>query len=368
MSDPTMDGGPLPGAVPPPSATGANPWPHPEQLQRHSYPVAIRRAGFATALPLLLRTLPYALVRFAILLAFSIATLIWLALTFGIGAWLGAKVHELIGLVWIVGGIFSFGYLWFTVLRYGLHLVECGHIAVLTELITMNRIANDGSSMFAYGIATVKRRFAEVTVLFALNALINGVVSTFNRTLDFIGELLPIPGLEGILRLVHLVINAATRYIDKAIFSYNLARGDANPWRSSQDGILYYCQNAKEILKTSVWVVVLDKLLTVAIWFLLLGPSVGVALLLPHAVQGFGTLLYLVIAALFAANIRSAFLKPLFLIMILAKYHLVIEGQAINAAWDQRLTEVSKKFVELKNQAAAWAAGQPAPAAPAATA
>src|SRR5258708_22018380 len=113
------------------------------------------------------------------------------------------------------------------------HMVEWGYMGVLTGGILRDGIGNGDKSMFAYGIETVKARFAEVNVLFGLNMLVRGVVEAFNRTLDFIGELLPIPGLESILKLVHLVLRAATRYIDKSIFSYNLARGHENPWRSA---------------------------------------------------------------------------------------------------------------------------------------
>jgi hypothetical protein len=56
---------------------------------RHSYPVAVEHAGFVTAVGLVGRTLPYAVVRFPILFGFSIVTIVWFLATFGIGGWLG---------------------------------------------------------------------------------------------------------------------------------------------------------------------------------------------------------------------------------------------------------------------------------------
>ena len=69
------------------------------------------------------------------------------------------------------------------------------------------------------------------------------------------------------------------------------------------------------------------------------------------------------VAVLFAANARSAFLEPLFLIMVMTTFHVSVENQPINLEWDARLTSLSGKFKELKDKAAAWVSGQPAPAA-----
>jgi hypothetical protein len=336
---------------------------HPALPTRHSYPVAIRGAGIVTAFGLLMRTLPYALVRFAILVAFSVATILWFVVTFGGGAWLGARLAVPIGWVWIIGGLCLYGYVWQTILRYALHLIECGHVAVLTELITRGSLRSGGQGMFAYGRQIVQAKFGEATLLFGLHTLVRGVVGAFNRTLDFIGELLPVPGLDAVMRIINLILRAATRYIDKAIFSYNLARGDENPWRSSRDGLVYYCQNAKEILKTAAWIVVLDRVLTVLAWIVLLAPSAALALALPESVRNLGTIVYILIAALFASNIRAAFIKPLFLIMVIVKFHTMIEGQAINETWDSRLTQLSGQFAKIKEEAQAWAGATPKPVA-----
>jgi hypothetical protein len=58
-----------------------------------------------------------------------------------------------------------------------------------------------------------------LNLLFALDLLIRGVVQAFNRTLDWIARLLPVPGLQGIVGVVNAVIRAATTYIDETIFS-----------------------------------------------------------------------------------------------------------------------------------------------------
>jgi hypothetical protein len=212
-------------------------------------------------------------------------------------------------------------------------------------------------------------------VLFAVDTLVSGVVRTFNRSLDFVANLLPIPGLSSIASFVNAVIYAATTYIDETIFSYGLAReqspfGDHeardNPWASAKDGLIYYAQNSKEILKTGVWVVVLDKVLTAVIWVVMLAPAFVIAAVLPKSVVAVGFWFVFGFAALLAANVRAAFLKPLFLVMVMTKFHVQVQNQAINPEWDQRLSGLSNKFRELSDKIKGYRpVPAPAPALPA---
>lgn len=323
---------------------------------RHHYPLAIREATLGTALGLFLKTLPYALVRFGILLAVSIITIIWAVITFGGAAWAGEKIHPWVGLGWLGGGCFAYGWAWRIVARYALYLIKCGHIAVLTELIVHGKTGNDGEGLFAYGKRVVTERFGQVNILFAMDVLVEGVVRAFNRTLDWIGHLLPVPGMQGLMNLVKAILFSAATYLDETIFSYLLARGETNPWRGGQDGLVYYCQNAKPVLKTAIWVVILDKLFTLVLWGLMLLP----ALLIAKLIGGATGIWAVGIAVLFAANARAAFLEPLFLIMVMTTFHVSVENQPINPEWDARLDRLSGKFRDLKAKAAAWVPGPPA--------
>jgi hypothetical protein len=62
---------------------------------------------------------------------------------------------------------------------------------------------------------------------------------------------------------------------------------------------------------------------------------------------------------LFASNFRGAFLAPLFLTMIMIKFHLSVRDQPIDELWDERLSDLSAKFRELKDKAFG---AEPAPA------
>lgn len=328
---------------------------------RHSYPLAVEKADLGTAFGLLARTFPYALVRLGILMACTVGVVLAWVIAFWGAAWLGEHVAGWAGVVWLVLCAAGAGGIWRLALRWVLYLAKAGHVAVLTELITRGQIGNGSEGMFAYGRRIVTERFTEVNILFAVDALVKGVVGAFNRTFDGIVGLLPIPGLDGLAKIVNAIVRAATTYIDETLFSYRLARGDVNPWISAREGLVYYCQNAREVLKTALWVVVLDKVLTAVAWVVCLAPG----FLISRAVPGNAGLFALGLGLLLALNLRAAFLKPLFLVMVMTKFHVCVRGQAIDETWDGRLASASDKFREIGERARGWVAGPPAPARPA---
>jgi uncharacterized membrane protein YhaH (DUF805 family) len=239
------------------------------------------------------------------------------------------------------------GWFWGTVLRYALHLLACGHVAVLTELIVRGQVGNGIESMLSYGKRVVLGRFGEANILFGMNMMVRGILNTFHRTLDWIDQMIPIPGLESLSSLVTMILRAATRYLDKVILSYNLARNDGNSWVGAREGLVYYAQNAKPILMTSIWIVILERVLTAVLWLLLLAPAAAITVMLPTSVRESGGIVTVLIAILLAGTLRSAFIKPLFLIMIMVRFHALAENQPINQAWDDRLAAVSDKFSTL---------------------
>jgi hypothetical protein len=60
-----------------------------------------------------------------------------------------------------------------------------------------------------------------------------------------------------------------------------------------------------------------------------------------------GGVVTIIIAVMLAAAIRSAFLGPLFLIVMMIRFHALIENQPIQADWDARLAGISDKFRSL---------------------
>lgn len=162
-------------------------------------------------------------------------------------------------------------------------------------------------------------------------------------------NLLPFPGLSQLVSVVNTIVRAATSYIDETLLSYNLARGDDNRFRGAKDGLIYYAQNAQTVLKTGLYIVLLDAALSALGWAACLVPAAVVAWFLP--VGGGAQFLVVALAVLVGFNLRSAFFKPLFLIMVMIKFHVAAQNQPIQLEWDERLSGLSKHFVKLKSQA-----------------
>jgi len=314
----------------------------------HSYPLLVRDHGLATALRLLVETLPYALARWGVLLASAVACVVWIAIGAGGAAWLGVHVAMTFGVCWLLGVLLVGGWIWGAVLRYAFHMIACGHVAVLTELITQGHVGNGNEGQFTYGRRIVVARFGEVAALFGLGELVRGVLKAFHNTLDTLGEWLPTPGVGTIVGLVNAVLAAATRYLDKVVLSYDLARGGDDPWRNVQDGLVYYCQNARPILKTSIWMIIVERGLSILLWLLLLVPAGLTTMLLPEAVRENGALVTIVVAALLASTLRAAFIKPLFLICMMIRFHALVQDQPINASWVGYLDGLSDKFRQIR--------------------
>jgi hypothetical protein len=161
---------------------------------------------------------------------------------------------------------------------------------------------------------------------------------------DTIGEWLPAPGVRKVVGFINSILSAATRYLDKVVLSYDLARGGDDAQRAVQDGLVYYCQNAEPILKTSIWIVIVERALSILLCLLLLVPAGVTTMLLPEAMREYGTLLTISAAVLLASTLRAAFIKPLLLICIMIRFHALIENQPINSSWVGYLDGLSEKF------------------------
>lgn len=331
----------------------------PQEPVRHRYPVSIRNAGLKTAAGLILKTLPYALTRFGILLAVSIAAILWATLAVGGGVWLADRVHGVVAMIWMVGHIAGATVLWRWVLRYALYIVKCGHIAVLTELIAHGKIRNGGEGQFTYGKRIVTERFKQVNVLFAVDVVVHGVVTSFNRTLNWVSDLIPVPGMNQLMAVVNAIVRAATTFIDETVFSYMLARGDENPWRGARDGVVYYGQNAKPILKTAIISVIIDKVSLVLVWIAALLPAIGLAYLFPPLRNGSVVLTVVAISALLAGCLRAAFLEPFLLTVVMSRFHTETAEQEISQEWALRLETAGGKFRQLTDKMGGWTRAEP---------
>lgn len=313
-------------------------------------------------LGLLGKTMPFLVFRFLIYFGITLAYFLVTGVGAGVGYFIGT-IGDDPGAYSVWGGFFGFGLVsavMYFVREYLLYLVKAGHIAVLVELMEGKPLP-EGRGQIDYAQAIVRERFAQSSVLFAMDQLIKGVLKVFNRTFFTIATLLPIPGLAGIAKFVNTVVNLSLTYLDEVILAYNLRTRSDNPWTSSREALVLYAQNYKSFLKNAFFLAFVIWGLTLAVFLLILAPVAGLVSLFP----GTAGPLAVLVALVFAWGVKQAVIEPIGMTALMQVFFKVTEGQTPNPEWEGRLEKLSGKFRELKGKAATWGTSKPEePAAP----
>lgn len=319
--------------------------------------------SFSRAVGLVLRTLPFILLRLVVYGAMT------LAYCFTIGT--GAGIGWLIGRVGgggpggaFLGGLIGFGLtsaILYLLREYLLYMVKAAHIAVLVELLD-NKPVPDGQNQLTYGANTVRAHFTESSVLFGVDQLIKGVINALARILRGIESILPVPGLDTLVNLINAVMRMSLTYVDEIILAYLLRTRAANPWSASQDALVLYAQNYRHLLKNAFWLTVLIWLATFFLFLVFLGPAAALLAVFPRA----ASIWVFVFAFLFAWALKKAIMEPIAIAALMEVYFATIAGQTPDPEWRARLEECSARFRELGQKAVDWVAGRgkpnPAPA------
>ncbi len=314
-------------------------------------------------LGLLLRTLPFLLLRMMVYAGITLAYVVGIGGGGGVG-WVigraGGAEAATGGAFW--GALLGFGVIsgvMFWIREYLLYLVKAGHIAVLVELLQGKEIPQ-GRGQIDHATTVVKERFVESSVLFGVDRLIAGILRAFNRMMLRIANILPIPGLDGVAKFAGTVITLSLTYVDEVILAYNIRNRIENPWAGAREGLVLYAQNYKNLLKNALWLTLIVWGLTLAIFLVIFLPVAALAALAP-SIGGFWTF---AIAAITAWGLKAALVDPLAMTALLQCYFKAIEGQAPNPEWAGKLESASGKFKELGQKAANFTPRPREPAIP----
>jgi len=311
------------------------------------------------AVGLMLRTMPFIITRlviyFAITLAYILVTGVGAGVGWGVGIF-GDEGFRATTTMWggIAGFVVTAAVLYF-LREYLLYMVKAAHIAVLVELVEGKSLP-EGQGQVAYGQKIVKERFAEANVLFALDQLIKGVLRAVTGLVQGIANFIPIPGLQQFVGLIRAFLNVAVGFIDEVILAYNIRTKATNPWASAQDALILYGQNYKIMLKNAAWLTAIMYGLSFLVFLVLLVPAGAIGWLFPSGLSVMG----IVFALLLAWSFKAAVLEPLAITCLIQVFFPAIEGQTPNPEWEQRLSELSGKFRQIKERAVTWVGGQSA--------
>jgi hypothetical protein len=305
------------------------------------------------------RTFPFILFRMMIYFGITLAYVLATGGGAGIGWVLGQMGKEPES--WAVwGGVFGLGavsVVLYMLREWLLYMVKAAHIAVMVEALDGRELPG-GQGQVAYGASVVKSRFAEANVLFVLDQLIKGVLGVITGTLSTIANFIPIGGLQQIVGIINQIIRLSLTYVDEVILAYNIRINSDNPWETSRQALVLYAQNYGSFLKNAIWLMIFMWVLTAIVFVIAIAPFVALAAAFPGEITWVGVL----IALVFALSFKAAILEPFAICALMQVFFKKIEGQVPDPTWDERLSKLSKKFVDLKNRAFGWVKGTPKPA------
>ena len=309
--------------------------------------------SLGTSINLLVRTLPFILLRcavyFGITLAYILMTGVGAGVGYGIGGF-GDESFQTTTTLW--GGVIGFGIVGtvlFFAREYLLYTVKAGHIAVLVRLIGGEELP-EGRSQISYASQSVKQNFSQTNVLFAMDLLIKGVITAITGLVQGITSFLPIPGLQQLMGVVKAFLRIAVGLIDEIILAYIIRTNSDNPWLASRSALVLYGQNATVMLKNAAWLTLFTYGLSFGVFIIMLAPAAALVYIIPGAWSAGG----MVFALLFAWAVKVAVIEPFAIACLLQAYFKVINEQTPSPEWEARLDKVSNKFGELKGKAQTW--------------
>lgn len=315
------------------------------------------------ALGLMARTTPFILLRIAVYFGVAIAYVLMTGVGAGVGWGIGGfgdAGFQAGATFW--GGVAGFaivGAMMYFLREYTLYVVKAGHIAVLVELLD-GRPMPEGRSQIAHARSEVTARFAQTSVLFAIDQLVKGVLRAVTGLVRGVLTVLPIPGARQFVSIIHAFLRIAIGFVDEVILAYAMRTRSTNAWESARTGLVLYGQNYKPMLKNAAWLALIVYGLSFLVFLVMLAPAGLAVYLIPGAWSAGG----MVFALLFAWSVKVALLEPFAITCMMQVYFKTIEGQAPDPAWDAKLENLSAKFRKLKEKAAAGG-GAAEPAGPA---
>lgn len=319
--------------------------------------------SIGNALGLMARTAPFILLRMIVYFGITLAYILVTGTGAGIGyivGFMGDGGFQANTSLW--GGVIGFGLfgaVMYWAREYVLYIVKAGHIAVLVDLMD-GRALPEGRSQINHATAIVKSRFAEASVLFAMDQLVKGVIRAISSIVRGLLTILPLPGAQQFSSLLHAFLRVALGFVDEVILAYAIRTKSENAWSSAKDALVLYGQNYKTMFKNAAFIAVIVYGLSFVIFLVMLAPAALIVWLMPGGWSAGG----FVFALLLAWSVKAALLEPFAIACLMQVYFKAIEGQQPDPEWEAKLEKMSDGFRKLKGRALGGAAGQSMPDSP----
>ncbi len=314
-------------------------------LQIKEKNMSFEQLQLGTAFNLVVKTAPILLVRLGLYLAFWVLLLIYWGITIGL-AYLVGQVWAPLGWILAIIALGSAIPIYNLAYRYVFYLLKVAHIAVMVELLG-NRQLPTGTSQLTWGKEQVTKRFGQVSVMFVIDEIVEGVVRMFTGLVFSIASWLPGDSIRQIAAIINRVIRYSTSYIDEAILARAFWRRDENIWASAQEGLVLYAMVWKPLVATAVALMVISYIPFLLIWLLFSAPIGGLLSLFSTTLAGWS----IIIALVFALFVKVAVGDSFAMAAIIAAYQHETKNLIPDPAMEAHLAQISDKFRDLKDRA-----------------
>ena len=233
--------------------------------------------------------------------------------------------------------------------RYVLYMVKAAHIAAITDFIKTGSVpvTEQGyKGVVAFGTERIKNNFGAANVAFAADALIAGATRQIMKWVNRAENLFSfIPGAKSVFAFLNFVLSTALNYIDEAVLSYVFWHDEEKSGlKKACDGLVYYAQSWKGMLKGALKVGVFVWLLRIVAYLIFYGifSALGSALFTTG-----GYLFALLLAFVFLYGVETIIVDPYATCIMVNDYHKSIQGMPLKKDLYGTLCKVSGKFRKL---------------------
>ena len=293
-------------------------------------------------------TKPFFAVRALVYLVVTLIMLVWGILGALLCIWAAARSPGIVFflMIFIFGGLF--GFLRFAK-RYILYMVKAAHVAAITEFLKTGEVPvteKGYKGVVAYGAEKVKNNFGSANVAFAADMLIAGATRQIMKWLNKVQNLFSfIPGSNSIFAFMNLILSTALNFIDEAVLSFVFwHKEEKNGFKKACDGLVYYAQSWKAMLKGALKVAASLWLLRVVGFFVFY--FILIAIFSTMFATG-GFIISFILAFVFVYGIETILADPYATCIMINDYHKAIEGQPLKADMHGTLCKASRKFRSL---------------------
>ncbi len=298
-----------------------------------------------TSFKLMLRTLPIIGVRLGASLLFWIGLVIYLAIA-GWVAYLVGNAIQIVGIILFIVALVAIIPIYNLAYRYVFYVLKAAHIAVIAEMLANGSVPG-GQAQLAWGRQKVQDRFGEISGMFIIDELVNGVVHAFTRTVFHLTAWLPGGSVRTLVGMINRVIEYAMNYIDEAVLARSFWTERESIWTNARDGVVLYAMVWKPILMNAIALMVISYLPFVVAFIIFAAP---IGLILGRTspqLAGWSIIATIALSYLIKVALGDTFAMT----AIIAAYQRETANLTPDPNMVAKLDSVSTKFTDLKRRA-----------------